>query len=187
MEENGGGIKGAEGPPFPQGGTGGTVTNTAGVTIINGGPGGQGGEGSNVFPDPSYNIPVPSNFNGDSSQFGIDTASNPIMIPLLDPADILNAQYAGCGGGGGGGYGPSTTNPEQSAGGLPGGQNVTVAGSNKPYSYTAGGLDAGVGRGINASVYGGGGGGNSGSDITADETGGNGKSGAIYFWLELVF
>lgn len=172
---------------YPQGGTGGTVTNIAsGVTIINGGSGGRGGEGSNVFPDPPYNIPVPSNFNGDSSQFGINTASNPIMIPLLDIVDIFNAQYAGCGGGGGGGYGPSTSSPEQSSSGLPGGQNVTVAGNYKPYSYNATGLKSGVGRGITAQVYGGGGSGNSGSDTISNEVGGNGKSGAVYFWFQFT-
>ena len=45
-------------------------------------------------------------------------------------------------------------------------------------------MSSGVGRGVTAQVYGGGGGGNSGADQTPNETGGAGKSGAVYFWFD---
>ena len=180
-----GGVIAAEGPPFPQGGDGGAVTSIAsGVTIINGGDGGKGGQGSNRWQNVS--LPIPAEYNGDSSQFGLETASNPIMIPLIDISNNFNAQYAGCGGGGGGSYTEPVSTPLGGhGGGLPGGENVTVGGHYKPYSYTARGLNAsGVGRGVTAQVYGGGGGGNSGADQTPNETGGAGKSGAVYFWFD---
>jgi len=135
----------------PQGGIGGTVTNVAsGVTIINGGTGGKGGQGSNTWQN--VGLPAPTDYNGFSSQFGLETSSNPIMIPLIDLSNNFNAQYAGCGGGGGGSW---QTAPDSNiaGGGLSGGQNVAPAGNYKPWSYTAGGLDAGVGRGVTAQVY----------------------------------
>ena len=145
-----------------------------------GGAGGEGGIGNPTFPPQQPDPMTP--YNGKTSDWGTHFQSNtPITLPNGETNAIL---YISNGGGGGGGYGPSKSSPEQSSGGLPGGQNVNVAGSYKPYSFIANGLLSGVGRGITASVWGGGGGGNSGSDKVSNEFGGNGKNGAIVVWFK---
>ena len=180
-------------PPggLPPGGDGGGVQYILpGVSIINGGPGGKGGQGSNRVNNPAL-TPIPAEYNGDSSQFGIDTSSNPISIPLIDISDNLNAQYGGCGGGGGGPWGITSLDSD---GGLGGGQNITALHPTiyYPYSYTAIGLKNGSYSGrspqlgaAHSVVYGGGGGGFCASG-DHEQFGADGMSGAVYFWLEPV-
>lgn len=182
---------------LPEGGAGGTVSFTLpGVTTINGGSGGKGGTGNNgwVIGDPTPTFPL-DYYKGFSSQFGLDTSSNPISIPLIDISDNLNAQYGGCGGGGGGPWADAATATPYTVadGGLGGGQNITASdGTYYDFSYTAIGLKNGSYNGQSPQlgsapsvVYGGGGGGYSGCGEN-EQLGADGMSGAVYFWLQSV-
>ena len=136
-----------------------------------GGKGGTGGKANNT------ETPLPTNSTGYT---GVSGELNPIIennyssyFPeyISNVTDISNILYAGCGGGGGGRRLDNNGNA-QYGGGYPGGGNsneVTVV----PYTYLALGMAAGIGRGMNGVVYGGGGGGCNGATfIGPQEKGG---------------
>ena len=174
-----------------------TINPSGGLLTINpslvgsltfvGGKGGTGGKANNIETPLATNTPGYTGVSGELNPIIENNYSSYFPEYISNVTDISNILYAGCGGGGGGRRLNNNGNA-QYGGGYPGGGNsneITVV----PYTYLALGMAAGIGRGMDGVVYGGGGGGCNGDTFPNDSTekGGDGSQGVVILWFSIPY
>jgi len=171
----------------PSGGVLTTHPSLGGSLTVKGGKGGTGGKANNTQTPLATNAPGYTGVSGELNPIIENNYSLHFPEYISNVTDISNILYAGCGGGGGGRRLNYNGNA-QYGGGYPGGGNsneITVV----PYTYLALGMAAGIGRGMDGVVYGGGGGGCDGTTYAPSnsEKGGDGSQGVVILWFSIPY